>query len=79
MNQVDHVIFPSPIKKRMVHFLVKWEEAFTFITVLCAVSAIASGIVWLFLQKNLLLYLLIGFSSGYFLGRRSWKFRDASI
>ncbi len=79
MDQVDHGIYPFPIKKKKILFLVKWEEVFTLITILCAVSAIGSGIVWLFLKETLLLYLLIGFSSGYFLGKRSWKFRDASV
>lgn len=56
--------------------MVKWEELITLITVLCAVSAIGSGVVWLAVKREFLLFLMLGLSALYLIGRQYWKFRD---
>lgn len=76
---MEQRFYSSPLKKKMTYFFVKWEEIFTFATVLCGLSAIGSGIIWLFLKKTMLLYMLLGFSSGYFVGKNFWKFRHDFI
>ncbi len=76
---MESALFPSSLKTKIVYFLAKWEEVITLFTILCAVSAIGSGIVWLFLKEKPLLYILLGFSSFYFVGRKFWKFRHELI
>ena len=49
--------------------LLKWEGVITALVTLCAVAAIALGIVWLFLRKDALLFTVLGFSSCYLIGR----------
>jgi hypothetical protein len=76
---MEPALYPSPLKTKIAYFLARREEAITFFTVLCAVSAIGSGIAWLFLKEKPLLYTLMGFSSFYFVGKKFWKFRDGRI
>jgi hypothetical protein len=59
--------------------LLKWEGVITVLVTLCAVVAIVSGIVWLFLRKDTLLFTSLGFSSCYFIGRNFWRFRSQRI
>lgn len=76
---MEHALYPSPLKTKIVYLLAKREEVITFFTILCAVSAIGSGIAWLFLKEKPLLYMLMGFSSFYFVGKNFWKFRHELI
>ena len=76
---MENVVYPSHLRTKFVYLLVKWEEVITFLTVLCALSAIGLGVIWLFLREMVLLYLVMGFSSFYFLGKKFWKFRDDLI
>jgi len=64
------------LRTKIVSFLIKREEAITFLTILCALSAIGSGVIWLFLRQMELLYIVVGMSSLYFAGKKFWKFRD---
>jgi hypothetical protein len=59
--------------------LVKWEGIITALVALCAVVAIALGILWLFLRKDTLLFTVLGFSSCYLLGRKFWRFRPQRL
>jgi len=59
--------------------LVKWEGVITALVTLCAVVAIALGILWLFLRKDNLLFVMLGFSACYLIGRNFWKFRSQRI
>ena len=59
--------------------LVKWEGVITALVALCAVAAIALGILWLFLRKDTLLFTVLGFSSCYLIGRRFWRFRSQRL
>lgn len=59
--------------------LVKWEGVITTLVALCALVAIVLGIVWLFLRKDNLLFVMLGFSSCYLAGKNFWRFRDRSI
>lgn len=61
---------------RLEYLLVKWEGVITVLVTLCAIAAIILGIVWLFLGKDILLFILLGFSACYLIGRNFWKFRD---
>jgi hypothetical protein len=61
---------------RLEYLLVKWEGVITVLVTLCAIVAIVLGIVWLFLGKDILLFILLGFSASYLIGRNFWKFRD---
>jgi hypothetical protein len=61
---------------RLECLLVKWEGAITAFVTLCAIVAIVLGIVWLFLRKDILLFIVLGFSSCYLIGRNFWRFRD---
>jgi hypothetical protein len=56
--------------------LIKWEGVITAIVTLCAIVAMVLGIVWLFVGKDILLFIVLGFSSGYLIGRNFWRFRD---
>lgn len=76
---MEHVVYPSHLRTKIVYLLVKWEEAITLITVFCAISAIALGMVWLFLKEMVLLYMSMGFSSCYFIGKKFWRFRRHPI
>ncbi len=59
--------------------LVKWEGVITALVALCAVVAIALGILWLFLRKDTLLFTVLGFSSCYLIGRKFWRFRSQRL
>ena len=76
---MENITQPSHMRTKMVYLLVKWEEVITFLTVLCAISAIGLGVIWLFLKEMVLLYIGLGFSSFYFVGKKFWKFRDDLI
>lgn len=67
--------FPSNMI-RFESLLIKWEGVITAIVTLCAIVAIVLGIVWLFLRKDILLFIVLGFSSCYLIGRNFWRFRD---
>ena len=56
--------------------LVKWEGVITLLVPLCAVMAIALGIIWMFIRKDTLLFVSLGFSSCYLIGRNFWRFRS---
>jgi hypothetical protein len=76
---MENVVYSSHIRTKIVYLLVKWEEFITILTVFCAVSAIALGVIWLFFREMLLLYTIMGLSSFYFVGKKFWKFRDDLI
>jgi len=59
--------------------LAKWERFITALVTLCAVVAIVLGIVWLFLRKDNLLFVMLGFSSCYLIGRNFWRFRSRRL
>lgn len=59
--------------------LAKWEGFITVLVALCAVVAIVVGIVWLFLRKDSLLFVMLGFSSCYLIGRNFWRFRSRRL
>ena len=69
------VYFPSDTI-RLECLLVRWEGVITALVTLCAIVAIVLGIVWLFVGKDTLLFIVLGFSACYLIGRNFWKFRD---
>jgi hypothetical protein len=69
---------PSIMIKRE-RLLVKWERVITSLVALCALVAIVLGIVWLFLRKDDLLFIMLGFSSCYLVGRKLWRFRPQRL
>ena len=69
---------PSPTIK-LGDPMAKWEGVITALVALCAVVAIALGILWLFLRKDTLLFTVLGFSSCYLLGRKFWRFRSQRL
>jgi hypothetical protein len=69
----------SHIRTKVVYLSVKWEEVITFLTVSSAISAVGLGVIWLFLREMALLYIVMGLSSFYFVGKKFWKFRDDLI
>jgi hypothetical protein len=73
---MDIAVRQSYFRTKMVYLLVKWEEVITFLTVLCAVSAIGLGVIWFFFREMALLYAVMGLSSFYFVGKKFWKFRE---
>ena len=64
---------------KLQYLLVKWETVITAIVALCAILAILSGIAWLVARKNSLLFVLLGLSSCYLVGKNFWRFRDREI
>jgi hypothetical protein len=76
---MENMIQPSHIRTKIVYLSVKWEDVITFLTALCAVSAIGLGVIWLFLREMVLLYFVMGLSSFYFVGKKFWRFRDDLI
>ncbi len=76
---MEQVVYLSHLRRKIVYLLVKWEEAITLITVFCAILAIALGMAWLFLKEMVLLYLSMGSSSCYFIGKKFWRFRRHPI
>ena len=68
------VYFPS-ITFKIEDLLFKAEGVITALVTLCAVVAIVLGIIWLFLRKDPLLYIVLGFSSCYLIGRNFWRFK----
>ena len=64
---------------RLEALLSKWERVITALVTLCAVVAIALGILWLFLRKDTLLFAVLGFSSCYLIGRKFWRFRPQRL
>ena len=76
---MENAVKQSHIRAKIVYLLVKWEEVITFLTVLCAVSAIGLGVIWLFFREMVILYIVLGLSSFYFVGKKFWKFRDSLI
>ena len=76
---MENTVRRSHIRTKIVYLSVKWEEIITFLTALCALTAIGLGVVWLIVREIMLLYFVMGFSSFYFVGKRFWKFRDDLI
>jgi hypothetical protein len=76
---MENVVQQSHMRTKIVYLSVKWEEVITLLTVLCAVSAIGLGVIWLLLREMVLLYTIMGLSSFYFVGKKFWKFRDDFI
>jgi hypothetical protein len=66
--------FPAMTVK-VEDLLVKWEKTITLVVTIFPIVAIVLGISWLFLKKEILLFLVLGFSSCYFMGKNVWKFR----
>jgi hypothetical protein len=64
------------ITVRLEALLANWAKVITALVTLCAVIAIALGIVWLFLRKDPLLFIVLGFSSCYLIGRNFRRFKD---
>jgi len=64
---------------KLRYIMVKWEGVITAIVVLCAILAILSGIAWLVARKNSLLFVLLGLSSCYLIGKNFWRFRDKEM
>jgi hypothetical protein len=64
---------------KLEDLLVKWEGVITALVTLCAVVAIALGILWLFLRKDTLLFTVLGFSACYLIGRKFWRFRPQRL
>jgi hypothetical protein len=48
---------------------IEWERILGILAAFCGIAAIALGIVWIILRKDFLLFLVLGFSSSYFIGR----------
>jgi hypothetical protein len=69
------VYFPS-ITIKIEDLLLKRERVITALVTLCAVVAIVLGIIWLFLRKDPLLFIVLGFSSCYLIGRNFRRFKD---
>jgi len=76
---MEKTAYLPSIMIRRERLLVKWEGVITTLVALCAVVAIVLGIVWLFLRKDNLLFVVLGFSSCYLTGKNFWRFRDRSI
>ena len=57
-------------------FLARGKRVITPLVTFCAVTAIALGIVWMFVRKDILLFASLGFSSCYLIGRNSPRFRS---
>jgi hypothetical protein len=76
---MENVVYPSHLRTKIVYLLVKWEEVITHLTILCAISAIGLGVIWLFFREMVLLYIVMGLSSFYFAGKKFWKYRDDLI
>jgi hypothetical protein len=64
---------------KLEDLLVKWEGVITALVTLCAVVAIALGILWLFLRKDTLLFTVLGFGACYLIGRKFWRFRSQGV
>jgi hypothetical protein len=50
-------------------FSIEWEKIFGILAALCGITAIILGVVWMVLRDNYLLYVTLGFSLVYFIGR----------
>ena len=61
---------------RIEDLSVKWEKTITVVVTLFPLAAVALGIAWLISKKEILLLLVLGLSSCYFMGKNVWKFRD---
>lgn len=66
----------SSIMIRFEHFLVRWNGIITALVTLCAITAIVFGIIWMFLTKDTLLFIVLGLSLCYLIGKNFWGFRD---
>ena len=73
---MENAVRQSHMRTKIFYLLVKWEEVITFITTLCAVSAIILGVVWIAIRREYLLFAMLGSSGCYLIGRKCWKFRD---
>lgn len=75
---MEHTIYPSALKAKIAFLLTRWEEVITVLTILSAVSAIGLGFLWMVMKEMALLYLSMGFSGLYLIGKKYWKFRQMS-
>lgn len=73
---MEYLIDLSSYKTKITDFLAKWEEGITVLTIFSAVSAMGFSSLWLLIKEATVLYLSLGFSGIYFIGKRFWKFRQ---
>jgi hypothetical protein len=76
---MEKTAYIPSITIKIEDLLFKWEGVITALVTLCAVVAIALGIIWLFLRKDTLLFTVLGFSSCYLIGRKFWRFRSQRL
>ncbi len=76
---MEQKVYPCSLKSKMVSFLIEEEETITRITVFCTISAFSLGMFWLFSREMMLLYLSMGLSSRYFIGKKLWRFRHGVV
>jgi hypothetical protein len=53
----------------LTSFSIEWDRILGILAALCGIAAIILGIVWMILRKDFLLFIVLGLSSGYFIGR----------
>lgn len=76
---MEKTTYLPSIMIRGERLLVKWQGVITTLVALCALVAIVLGIVWLFLREDNLLFVMLGFSSCYLIGRKIWRFRPQRL
>ena len=76
---MENTAYIPSITIKIEDLLLKWEGVITALVTLCAIVAIAVGIVWLFLREDTLLFTVLGFSSCYLIGRNFWKLRSQRL
>jgi len=52
------------------------ENESSYLVTLCAIAGIVFGIVWLFLRKDTLLFIVLGLSAFYLIGKNFGELRD---
>jgi len=72
MTEIEN---PPSSKIKMHSLMIEWENMITAVIALCAVSAIALGLAWLVTKKDTLIFLVMGFSLCYLVGKKFWKYR----
>jgi len=76
---MEKALYIPSVTTKIEGLLLRWERVITVLVALCAVVAIAVGILWLFLRKDTLLFAILGFSSCYLIGRNFWRFRSQRL
>jgi ABC-type branched-subunit amino acid transport system permease subunit len=77
--EMEKTVYLPSFTIKLEALLLKWEGVITAVVALCAVVAIILGIIWLFLRKDNLLFVMLGFSSCYLIGRKFWRFRPQGL